>query len=165
MTFFHNKHMRLGNFSYEWRNHFFITICTAYRNQIFGEVVDKKMRLSDCGKIAEVCWCEIPDHHQKISIDEYIIMPDHMHGILCLDTVDNRHAYYLNQKPQHNRLSVIVGSFKSAVAKKIRMSHPDLFPIWQKSFHDRLIRSNIEMEKIRDYIKKNPGKFDNNSDL
>lgn len=158
--------MRLRVFNYDWQNQFFITICTANRNRIFGEVIDRVMHQSDFGKIAEECWCEIPNHHQNIAIDEYIVMPDHIHGILCLDPVDNnRHAYYLNQKPQYNRLSVILGSFKSAVAKKIRKNHPDFYPIWQKSFHDRLIGSNRDMERIREYIRNNPDNFDNNSDL
>ncbi len=158
--------MRLSQFNYNWRNQFFVTICTKNRNYIFGNIKDKKMGLSSFGLMTKKCLQEIPEHFPEVTIDEFVIMPDHIHLILCFETSDNqipvpvrdRHACH-QTSPQHQKISVIIGSFKSAVTKQIRRNEPDIRQIWQRSFHDRLIRSDNDMERIRTYIKDNPKNY------
>ncbi len=157
-----NKPMRLPHFNYAWPNQFFITICTQYRNHLFGEVKQGIMHLSEFGNISHRCWQEIPDHFPEIEIDEFVIMPDHIHGILLFGSTNNqpavlgRHACQKEILPQHQKLSVIVGSFKSVVSKRIRSMDPHLHQIWQKSFYDKLIRTDKQLALVRRYIKNNP---------
>jgi REP element-mobilizing transposase RayT len=156
-----NKPIRLPHFNYDWPNQFFITICAQYRNHLFGDVKQGIMHLSEFGKIAHQCWQEIPQHFPEIDIDEFIIMPDHIHGILIFNPPKNKSAVLGRHAcqeplPQHQKLSVIIGSFKSAVSKRIRSIDPYLHQIWQKSFYDKLIRTDNQLALVRRYIKNNP---------
>jgi len=178
-----NKPMRLPHFNYDWRNQFFITICTQYRNHLFGDVKQGIINLSEFGNIAHQCWQEIPQHFPEIEIDEFVIMPDHIHGIILFGSTKNqsavlgrhacqdkllfgssenqitdvgRHACQKEILPQHQKLSVIVGSFKSAVSKRIKVIDPHIQQIWQRSFYDKLIRTDKQLALVRRYIKNNP---------
>ncbi len=74
--------IRLKNRDYSQNGFYFITICTQYRGWVFGTVLDGKCRLNKTGKIALKCWQQIPRHFPAVIIDEYIVMPDHIHGII-----------------------------------------------------------------------------------
>ena len=78
------KPIRLKNWDYSSPGYYFVTICTKDHQHFFGVVVDNKMQLSQIGKIAENCWQEIPHHFQHVKLDEFIFMPNHVHGILIL---------------------------------------------------------------------------------
>lgn len=74
---------------YGWNGAYFITICTANRIHFFGDVVDGNMVLSDIGKIAHRCWLDIPNHFPFVKLDTFVIMPDHVHGIVIIDKPDD----------------------------------------------------------------------------
>lgn len=76
---------RLKNWDYSWNGHYFITICTKDRQTFFGNIENGIMILNDIGKIAEKFWLEIPEHFDNVILDEFVIMPDHVHGILIID--------------------------------------------------------------------------------
>jgi REP element-mobilizing transposase RayT len=130
------------------------------------------MRLNPFGQIAATCWREIPDHFQRVILDKFIIMPNHVHGILFLvDTasVGTQHAASLhesrpggvtlnNVKPRS--LPAIIRSYKSAVAKSlnaIRCS-PGA-PVWQGRYYDHIIRSEHSLNLIREYVMYNPARW------
>lgn len=79
------KHIRLRDFDYSSENAYFITICIKDRKQFFGTVENEVMYASPIGKIAETYWTEIPLHHPHVVLDEFVVMPNHVHGILILD--------------------------------------------------------------------------------
>jgi REP element-mobilizing transposase RayT len=162
---------------------YFVTINVKNRHQRFGKIVDGEMILSPAGKIADVCWCEIPDHGKNIELGEYIVKPDHVHGILILnggrnrerggDRVDSRDKACLVstinptitpltepigrsrfQNPGKNTLSSIVGGYKSAVSKFVRRLGFEFE--WQSRFHDHVIRDQDEYQRICKYILDNP---------
>jgi REP element-mobilizing transposase RayT len=135
------KQNRMPAFDYSSVGYYFVTICTQDRELFFGNVEHGEMIVSEMGKIAVDCWNEIPDHFDNIVLDEFVVMPNHVHGIILITenrqnddvTVDvivgGRHACPL-QSPQQNEqplsitrphelLPVVIGSYKSAVTKLI----------------------------------------------
>jgi putative transposase len=154
------KTIRLKEFDYSRPGEYFITICTKDHEHAFGSIVNGQMDLNERGRIVDRCWKGIPEHFSNVELDEYIIMPNHVHGILILnDSVGTRHAVSLPErfgKPVPDSLSTIVRSFKSAVTKRINEMHlKDDVPTWQSKYYDHIIRSEKELQTIRDYIANN----------
>jgi putative transposase len=155
------KLTRLAFFDYATDGAYYVTICSTDREHFFGEIRGDKMFLNDCGKIAAKCWQEIPTHFPGARLDEFVVMPNHIHGIVWIGDlmngvenagVGNGHA---RSSPKKSNLSAILGSFKSAASKQIHQKNRADFA-WQKSFHDHIIRDEEELNSIRDYILANP---------
>ncbi|MCC6289779.1 MAG: transposase [Chitinophagaceae bacterium] len=93
---FQNKYRiastRLQNWDYRWNAPYFITICTQNREKYFGEIENGKMILSKQGMLADVLWYEIQHHAKNIDLDEFVVMPNHIHGILILNGNDGKHG-------------------------------------------------------------------------
>jgi len=165
---FYRKSIRLKNYDYSKAGAYFVTICTKDHTWVFGKVNGGFMYLNDYGKIARKCWEEIPKHFPNVKIDLYIIMPNHIHGILwlCDSEVDvgERHASPLhlphlngNQIIKKPKLYTVVGSFKSAVTKKINILNDHSGKsMWQRSFYEHIVKDDISLNKIRKYIQFNP---------
>jgi putative transposase len=170
---------RLQNWDYGWNSHYFVTICTQNRECNFGEIVDGKMQLSVIGEMAQKYWMEIPEHFPFVTFDAFVVMPNHVHGIVVIDKPDNYrsvetlHATSLppnpttpspkNEKmasisPKPGSLSTIIRSYKSVVTKNARHIHADF--AWQPRFHDHIIRTNESYQNIKTYINENPVKWD-----
>ncbi|MGN6494239.1 MAG: transposase [Agriterribacter sp.] len=183
---FQNKYRssstRLQNWDYRWNAPYFITICTENKEHYFGEIVNGKMILSNQGILADVFWYEIKTHATHVELDEFTVMPNHIHGILILNNpndgtnVETRHALSLPQTPTpqpvsppktpgqqrfqnqgKNSLSSIVGSYKSAVTK--HANRLQLYFGWQSRFYENIIRDAEALERIRNYIRNNPSKW------
>ncbi len=165
---------RLASWNYGWPGSYFITICTKNRKHLFGEIINHEMYLNDVGIIADKCWAEIPDHFQHTTLGEFVIMPNHVHGIIIIDTdgadVETGHAlslprtsrtpgtpHFRFQNPGKNTISAMVGSFKSAVTKLSRPMNKNFG--WQTRFHDHIIRSHEEYLRISNYILNNPANW------
>ena len=148
----YRKPNRLKYYDYSNAGWYFVTICTQNHLHHFGEILDKEMVLNDVGSITNKIWNEIPDHYPTVELDEFIIMPNHIHGIIINNSdVGERHASPL--------LGNIIGSFKSAVTKSVHLYDNNNFK-WQRSFYDRIIRNEKELYNIRKYIQQNPHKWD-----
>jgi len=81
----HRNSLRYSGLDYSLHGKYFVTICTKNKIKWFGTIINNEMQLSDIGSIASNCWCEIPEHFPFITLDEFIIMPDHMHGIIIIN--------------------------------------------------------------------------------
>jgi putative transposase len=154
------KTVRLREYEYSQPGEYFATICTKNHECMFGSIVNGKMDLNERGGIVDGCWKGIPEHFPYVGLDEYIIMPNHVHGIIVLhEHVGTRHAVSLPErfgKPVSGSVSTIVRSFKSAAAKRINEMHLTTgAPIWQPRYYDRIIRDEKELQNIRDYINNN----------
>ena len=161
MVIRHRKPNRLKNFDYSDNGWYFITICTKDRQEYFGNIVNNKINLNEYGKIINNCWVEIPQHFNNVKLDEYQIMPNHVHGIIIikniLNPVGNRHACSLQNvmcRRQNQLLPNIINLFKSTTSKFIHQSGLNLFR-WQKSFYDHINRNEFSLNRIRHYIKDN----------
>ncbi|TMI84494.1 MAG: transposase [Bacteroidetes bacterium] len=181
---FRNKYRiasaRLSTWDYASNGSYFVTICTAHREHFFGEVVNSQMQFSQIGERANKCWRAIPDHFSYFKLDEFSVMPNHLHGIIIIEkpcgnhrggfnAVETGHALSLQpnagespKNPNHRRfrnqgkktMSSMVGSFKSAVTKYCNENN--LTFGWQSRFHDHIIRNEDEFYAIRNYIINNP---------
>ena len=163
-TALHRNSTRLRDFDYASSGAYFVTICTAQRAQLFGEIADGQMVLNDVAQVALETWSAIPEHFSNVSLDEFVVMPNHIQGIVCIERppVGAQHAAPLHSaSPRFNvdagSLGAIVRSFKAAVTKRARAtsSNPDLH-VWQRGFHDHVVRDTSDLERIRTYISVNP---------
>ena len=132
------KRTRLENFDYASPNYYFVTICTHDKKCILG----KPGTLNTLGKIARDALLNIPQHFPHAIIDKYVVMPNHIHAIIVL-------------RGEGISLSHILGQYKSHVTRQIRHIHPGT-NVWQRSFHDRIIRNQKEYEAYWLYIDANP---------
>ncbi|MFA5271010.1 MAG: transposase [Candidatus Omnitrophota bacterium] len=152
------KPNRLREYDYSQSGYYYVTICVQNRRFIFGDISNNKMITSQYGDIAKNSWLDLPNHYKNIQLDVFVIMPNHIHGIIIINNpVGNRPACSVNK---NNNLSVIVGSYKSTVTKQINRMNNVVFR-WQKSFHDHIIRTTDSLKNIREYIENNPINWNN----
>ncbi|GJM60036.1 hypothetical protein PEDI_05880 [Persicobacter diffluens] len=159
---------------YRWPALYFITICTQHMRHYFGYIQSKKMHLSPIGAIAHVLWHEIPHHNPNTRLHEFIVMPNHIHGIIEIleedsNSVQTEHALSLPNTPQpaqsryqnigHGSISTIIGGYKSAVTK--HCNRLDYAFQWQRLYYDIVIRDRRAYENISNYIIRNPEKWNN----
>ncbi len=148
----------MPRFDYSSRGAYFLTTNVKHRAEWFGRLRDGRMVLNADGLIAHRCWMEIPEHFPGVRVDAFVVMPDHVHGIIVIDDapfVGARHAWPLQKAPNHAIIPVVVGSYKSAVSKLIHRFGSPSFQ-WQRSYHDTVIRDHHALHWIRRYIGENP---------
>ena len=152
------RSIRLPNYDYSLSGYYSVTICTAYRECYFGGIPEEKMMLSNIGKTALQCWQEIPDHFPAVNLDEYVIMPDHIHGIIVInDTGKTEERINKYQHVIPRSIGAIVRGFKIGVTKWCKNNK---IPFgWQRSFYERIIRNEEALDEIRRYIINNPAKW------
>lgn len=154
---------RLKYFNYSSNGWYFVTICIKNRIENFGNVIGRKMILNQFGKIANKFWLEIPNHFRNAELDEFIVMPNHLHGIIVIKNVGNADLRSLQNIKSNDKtkmmLSKIIHGYKSSVSREIRkLNH--IFR-WQKSFYDHIIRSEESLFVIRKYIRGNSNNWNN----
>ncbi len=224
----HRKSIRLKGYDYSQSGLYFVTICCYNKECMFGEIKNEQMYLNLAGKVAEKCWLDIPAHFSHVILHEHVIMPNHIHGIIELDTSviaknhlpenpvgaknlspdsteeNNVGAKYFSPKiidefenkeknlspvlmiehlspekkdeidnraknisPLHdgnnnlpfrlpsNTLGSIIRGFKIGVTKWMRQN-TEIYDVWQRNYHEHIIRNQKSRELISDYIKNNP---------
>lgn len=169
---YRNESFRLTGHDYSSGGKYFITICTHFGVSLFGNISCGKMFLSESGQIANKIWYELPKHFSFVSLDEFVVMPNHVHGIVIIEpttVVRTLHATSLLRSDQSEFMSIIspkpgslqtvIRSYKSAVSKLVHQFDPHFS--WQPRYYDHLIRSDQELHRIRKYIIDNPVKCDN----
>jgi REP element-mobilizing transposase RayT len=176
------KNNRMNGHDYSKCGWYFITICTKDKQHFFCEILNGKMLLNEYGAIVEKQWLWLADRYDYIKLDKYIVMPDHIHGILIIENNDtcrdnprvvptfvptgnmetNNAVYYR----RHNLLSKTINAFKTTSSKLIHINGLSIF-LWQRSFYDHIIRDEESLQKIRDYIRLNPLKWvaDSNDEI
>jgi putative transposase len=167
------RSIRLKDYDYSTEGGYFVTIDTFNRDCIFGKIADETMSLNESGKIVNECWHAIPNHFPHVELDEFVIMPDHVHGIIIIVgerySVGARHAVPLHNnipqreqfgKPTRGTLPTIIRSFKSAATKRINeIRNSQAEPVWQRNYYEHIIRNEEELIRIREYIYNNPARW------
>lgn len=148
------KQNRLNGYDYSTSGHYSATICTQNRECVFGDIVNNEITLNQYGDIARNSWLDLPNHHIGIELDQFIVMPNHIHGIIIINSSVGDGPAHSSNNHANNQLSVIIGSYKSTVTKQINRINDDTFK-WQKSFYDHIIRDDKSLKNIRDYIINN----------
>lgn len=143
MVLYKNKYrsdssrLKIWDYTTPWW--YYITICIYQHNKMFGRITRSKIRLNKLGKVAERCWKEIPEHNSLIELDYYVVMPNHLHGILILNGNERRDVacnvstaenYYSSISPKKNSISTVIRSYKSAVTRRAHKNGNDTFR-WQ----------------------------------
>ena len=167
---------RLREWDYSADGYYFVTICTENKECFFGDVKNEEMKLNEIGKVAHKYWSEIPNHFPFVALDEFVVMPNHVHGIIIINkaNVETLHATSLprqrqqkyrgqNSKlskisPQKYSLSSIMRSYKSAISRDAKNINPHF--AWQPRYYDHIIRNENELNQIREYIINNPLKWE-----
>ncbi|PSM45690.1 transposase [Chroococcidiopsis sp. CCALA 051] len=166
----HRQSIRLRGYDYSQAGAYFITICTYQRECIFGEVVDCQMRLNKVGCIVAEEWLRSPTVRPGIELDEWVIMPNHIHAIVIFTSsveIPNSPGASscapLRRKPRS--LSSLIAGFKSTATKQINeIRQTPKIPVWQRNYYEQIIHNEACLNKIQQYIINNPANWLNDSD-
>jgi len=176
----HNrKTIRLNGYDYSQAGLYFITICCQNWECLFGEIVNGEMICNDAGKMVENEWLQLPQRFNKIKLHEYVLMPNHFHGIIEIITVGATLVVAQNDvvvklekgqpqgiAPTDKTVGDMVGAFKSITTiEYIKMAKQQILPqfnqrIWQRNYWEHIVRDENEYQCISEYIINNPMKWD-----
>ncbi len=166
------KPLRLKGYNYSQAGTYYITICTFLRESFFGHLKNAKITLSSVGAIACKYWKEIPNHFQHADVDVFIIMPNHIHGLIKIHSSDDdvaaEHVQPRNafQHITKGSIGSIIRQYKASVTRWCNQNEYNNFR-WQRNYYERIVRNEKELNKIREYIISNPLKwrFDRDNQL
>ena len=165
-----NRHsIRLEYADYSAAGIYFVTICSFERRQALGVMRRNRFLPSKLGGLARECWVAIPNHFARVRLDEFVVMPNHLHGLLVLyPPVGAQHCCALEDAPdggvQAGSLGAIVRSFKAIVTRR---AHEELGwrgPVWQRNYFERIVRGKDELSQTQRYIVENPLRWELDAD-
>jgi REP element-mobilizing transposase RayT len=165
--------LRLKGYDYSKPGIYFITICTKDRQELFGKVENCRSILNNIGLVAGECWMEVPRHFPNASLMDYIVMPDHLHGLICLNEKEDGTIYRASTekaksfgKPIIGSIPTIIRAYKAAVTRIINRNNSKSrgkihrAPIWQPGYYEHIIRDEEELNYTINYIKSNPSNWE-----
>jgi REP-associated tyrosine transposase len=169
------RSLRLKAYDYAQAGAYFVTICTQDRTCLFGDIVDDHMQLNDAGYVLAETWARIPAQFSDVEIDAFVVMPNHVHGIIVLPDAGPPVGATLvvARNPDGARaaaraaptLGDVVGAFKSAATVEyIRGAKTKAWPkfhrrLWQRNYYEHVIRNETALNRIRRYIDENPARW------
>ena len=165
----HRRSIRLKKYNYSSPGHYFVTICVQNRECILGKIVNGQMVLNEWGKIVRDCWQWLEKQYPNVELDEFIIMPNHMHGIIIINDLDCRgdsrnetiRRGGVTPPLQNPTLGQIVAYFKYQSTKQInQLRQTPGTKFWQRNYYEHIIRNERELYAIRNYIRNNPLKWE-----
>jgi REP element-mobilizing transposase RayT len=149
---YYRRSIRIPEYDYSTSGAYFITVVSYHRECIFGEIKDDVMTLSAFGEIVQSRWFNLPNHYTHVTLDQFVIMPNHIHGVIVLKS---------NQaKSQYQPLSEIVRALKSFSTRQINtLRQISATSVWQRNYYERVIRNERELKATREYVINNPLKW------
>ena len=161
--------LRLAGYDYSQAGYYFVTISTHHRESLFGEIQGRKMRLNEFGRLAHDTWNDLPNHNSNCHLDAFVIMPNHVHGIVIIGNridsagTDSR-PVGVGSEPTptgSTNISEVIRGFKTFSARRINDARDTKGqPVWQRGFYDHIIRQEEDVENIRAYIQQNPERWE-----
>ncbi|MFZ1570893.1 MAG: transposase [Thiolinea sp.] len=177
-TIHHRQSIRLRGHDYTKAGLYFVTICTHNRLPLFGEVIEGKMFPNEAGILVQQCWEAIPEHFPSVILDEFVVMPNHVHGIIVMGDANVGAKDFLPLQPNGGgnvgannhlppqvkpgtarTLGSVVRGFKIGVTKWFR-THTEVHSVWQRNYYEHIIRNETAYVKIADYIQTNPQRWE-----
>ncbi|MFN8475657.1 MAG: transposase [Anaerolineae bacterium] len=154
----HRRSIRLQGYDYSQVGAYFVTVVTRNRECLFGAIVDDVMRLTSLGMVVYSTWNDLPAHYLHVELDAFVVMPNHVHGIIVLsDNVAPPVGAGLKPAPTRHTLSEIVRGLKTFSARRINETRGTPgSPVWQRNYYEHIIRDETSLERIRQYIRDNP---------
>ena len=163
------RSIRLNGYDYSQAGAYFITICSYQRRCIFGEIIDARTRLSRHGEILQAEWLRSGEIRPHLSLDAFVVMPNHVHGIVLIEPVSEPVQFAAQAAsprrtqpagPRAASIGSFVGGFKAAVTRRINaIGKPIDTPVWQRNYYEHIIRSEARLSAIREYIANNPANW------
>jgi putative transposase len=184
--FIHGRRtIRLKDYDYSRTGVYFVTLCTEERECLFGEIVDSEIQLNEFGRIAASEWTRSKEIRKEIVLDEFCVMPNHIHGIVLIqhvcghivgangcspatacvgETMKGRSAESpLRMKSKS--ISSFIAGYKSSVTKQINgIRNTPGVPVWQRNYYEHIIRNDGELNRVRQYIQGNPLKWESDDE-
>jgi REP element-mobilizing transposase RayT len=170
----HRRSIRLAGYDHAAPGAYFVTLVTRGRECLFGEVSpDGLVRLNDDGLMIEAEWIKLPKHFPQARLEDYVVMPNHLHGIVVAGRGE---ASASSQLPSNERgadasplqphgthrgsLGAIVQNHKSVSSRRLnaRRGTPGL-PAWQRNYYEHVVRNRADLDRIRRYIRDNPARW------
>jgi len=162
----HRRSIRLQGYDYSQSGAYFVTICTFQRECLFGEIADETIRLGNYGAVVQTCWDDLPNHYSNVESDLFVVMPNHVHGIIVLsDTTPDaraglRPAPTVSTPSKRHGLPEIMRAFKSFSTRRVNEARGVAgAPLWQRNYHEHIIRNEKSLNSIREYIIANPAQW------
>jgi putative transposase len=177
----HRRSIRLKDYDYAQTGAYFVTVCAWKKEYLFGEIKDGEMMLNEHGEIVAKCWHDLPNHYHHAQLDEFVIMPNHVLGIIMLTAVVGagfkpaltkpalvetrwaglKPAPTKNTPAKRHVLPEIIRAFKTFSSRRVNIIRTTSgVPLWQRNYYEHVIRNEPEMHAIREYIHSNPLKWD-----
>ena len=153
----YRRSLRLKGYDYSRDGAYFVTICTKNRECLFGEIVNGSMLLTPFGEIVGACWDDLPCHYQHMELDAFVVMPNHIHGVIVLaDTVVGAGFKPAPTRKRHG-LPEIIRAFKTFSSRRINgLRNAPGTSLWQRGYYEHIIRNENSLNDIRNYIQFNP---------
>ena len=174
----HRRSIRLPGYDYSQPGAYFVTICTRGRSCVLGDVSEGVVRLSKSGQIAQDTWMWLGSQYLYVELHEYVIMPNHLHGLIMIHDVagrggsraapatDSMAPLELGDDPISDMIKVkpmgeLVGAFKTVSTKQVNLlrGSPGA-QLWQRGFYEHVVRKPREIDRLRTYIVQNPLKWE-----
>jgi REP-associated tyrosine transposase len=160
---YHRRSIRLRGHDYAQAGAYFVTIVAMGREGLFGKIVDGEMRLNVYGNVARSCWDDLPMHYSNAKLDAFVVMPNHVHGIIVLKG-DNTVGAGLRPAPTdttgNHGLPEIVPAFKSFSARRINeIRNAPGTRVWQRNYYERIILNETALHAAREYVANNPARW------
>jgi putative transposase len=173
----HRRSIRLRGYDYSRPGFYFITVCVHERECLFGTIINNQMLTNEYGSIVKVEWIKTAEMRRDVMLGEFVIMPNHFHGILRI--IENCEAdptgrkidrQEVNRKkgdqqvaptgPKTKSVGAVMAGFKSAVTKQINtIRDTPGAPVWQRNYFEHIIRNNTDYNQIAEYILTNPQRW------
>jgi REP element-mobilizing transposase RayT len=141
--------LRLPGYDYSLEGAYFVTICTYQRNHLFGEIALDKMILNPLGWIAKREWERTHELRPEVQLGPFVVMPNHFHALILLEPKAQDRS-----TTHKGTLSKLMNGYKGAVSRQAGVS------VWQRGFHDHVIRNDQDYEAVYEYIETNPQRWD-----
>jgi REP element-mobilizing transposase RayT len=168
----HRRSIRLKDYDYSQMGAYFVTVCVQGHEILLGKIIDGEMRLNPLGVVVRDCWDELPRHYSHVELDTFVVMPNHVHGIIILADADVGAGFKPAQTGLHNitagaglkpaptkkrhGLSEIIRAFKTFSSRHInKLRHAPGESVWQRNYYEHVIRNEKSLDKIREYILTN----------
>jgi putative transposase len=165
---YRRRSIRLADYDYSQGGAYFVTICTHDRKCLFGNISNGEMRLNEVGEIVQDVWLRTEQIRREISLDTFVLMPNHLHGVVFICDYAESPTRATRQSPLHVRgpkkrsLGSLIAGFKSTCTIAIK-KHLGLatIQVWQRNYYEHIIRGEKGLNAIREYIRTNPARWEN----
>jgi len=158
----HRRSLRLKDYDYSQAGAYFVTLCTHERECSLGEIIDSEVKLSPVGNIVKKEWKKLSTRFSNVQWDAFVVMPNHIHGIIIFKSKDNVGAtLVVAQTPRAGTspaptVGDVIGMFKSLCVNQCIQNELKLGKLWQRNYYEHIIRNEKALYRIRQYIKNNP---------